>query len=208
MNINFLPLLTSPIQGRNYKALILLAIGYWLLAAPSTFAITMTCPTLPTFDTKTQCGQEGFFEKDGPEHIRAINKKFDSKLDLIFRDNIAHPTAVTKEIIKDLEVYHKCFTQLCQTIITQCSSHSIGGIPQQEYDWCQSKKDQFFSLQKAKLEYYVVQNTSRKSRSLFEEKVARIGYRFNQYIHSSSRDIIRSLKKMKSNISRLIKYPL
>ncbi len=187
---------------------VLLIFSFGILVFPTTFADVMQCPDLPIFDTETQCGKAGFFEKDGPTYIRAINKNFDQKLDLVFRDNIAHPTAVTKEIIQDLEVYHQCFVALCNAIIQQCAQSSLGGIPQQEYDWCQSKQDQFFMLQQAKIEYYVVQNTSRKSRSLFEEKVARIGYRFSQYIHSSSRDIIRSLKKMKSNISILIRYPL
>lgn len=176
-------------------------------------AAPMECPELPNFDQETQCQNAGFFEKDGPALIREINDKFDIQLEEIFRDNIAHPTYSVEMIVEDLRTYNTCFSNLCNQISVSRNKGGCGGgntnriIPTQT-NWCRNKQEQFLELQKAKTEYFLNQNVSRKYRSLYEEKLARVGHRFYEYIHKTSMQrTIESLQFAKIMIQWLIKYP-
>jgi hypothetical protein len=173
------------------------------------FAKPMECPELPENElfTINTCNDNNLFSEQVPKHIREINTKFDKQLEEIFYDNVAHPTYSVKMIIQDLRTYNKCFNQLCNKIETDCSS-AIKGNPSTRNIWCFSKKNNFLKLQKEKTKYFITANVSRKYRSLYEEKLARIGYRFNKYIHSSSmKDLLEELYYTKRMLTTLVKYP-
>ncbi|WP_457559026.1 hypothetical protein [Candidatus Harpocratesius sp.] len=154
------------------------------------------------------CKENIFFEKKGPSFIRKINKKFDNRLEEIFKDNIAHPTYTVKMIIQDLRTYNSKFEQLCNRVETNCSGSSTKTNFLGQYSWCKTKQIEFLNLQKTKLKYFVLANTARKHRSLYEEKLARIGYRFHKYIHiSSMKDLLEAIKFTREMAQYLAKHP-
>ncbi len=153
------------------------------LIPPIILAEPLICPTLPKFEPAT-CENQYFFEKQGVPYIEKLNEVFDEKIDMIYRDNIANPTYAVQEAVQYFRTYNSCFKDICQQVIIDCSAHNQNGIPYQEFKWCTQKQRQFFELQQTKVDYVLTLNTGRKYRSLFEEKVGAIGYRFHTYIHN------------------------
>ena len=180
-----------------------------VLLSSTAFAAPLEYPEYPSelFDEET-CKEDIFFEKEGPKHIHEINAKFDDQLKEIFEDNIAHPTHTIKMITQDIRTYNSRFNELCNIVENNCSGGSKKNNFLSQHLWCQVKQSEFLTLQKTKTKYFITANVSRKYRSLHEEKLARVGYRFHKYIHNSSmRDLLEAIKFTQSMAEYLAKNP-
>ena len=158
------------------------------------------------------CQDKAFFKTIGPDEIKKINTEILAEpFELVYKDNAADPKVAVEEITIHLRNYAACFYKLCDQITTDCANTRSGianpNIPDQTA-WCERRRDKFIDLQMVKAKYFLTSNTARKHRSLYEEKIARIGFRFYKYISSTSlTDTVRLLSKVEGRISELINNP-
>lgn len=189
----------------------------WLLLSAlfslnAVYAAPAECPLEFGPFSEDMCHDKDFFETIGPDEIKKINTEILAEpFEEIFKDNAADPKVAVEEITIELRNYAACFYKLCDQIATDCANVRSGtanpNIPDQTA-WCEHRRDKFIDLQMVKAKYFLTHNTARKHRSLYEEKIARIGYRFYKYLVSTSlSDTIRLIAKVEGRISELINHP-
>ena len=157
------------------------------------------------------CQDKDFFELEGPNEIKKINEEILAiPLQEVYHDNSADPKFAVEKISADLRVYADCFYKLCDQIADDCSKArstvANSNIPDQT-EWCEARRDKFIELQQAKIKYLLSHNTARKHRSLYEEKIARMGFRFEEFLHPSIKNQLRLLQKIGARISELLPLP-
>ncbi len=191
------------------KPILLFIVCCLLFVSHTTFAKALKYQDYPEelFDEES-CKEDIFFKKEGPTLIREMNKKFDDRLEEIFKDNIAHPTHTVKMIVKDIRTYNSQFNQLCSRVETNCSGGFKKNNFLSQHTWCKTKQLEFLTLQKTKAKYFITANTARKQRSLYEEKLSKIGHQFYKYIHiSNMKDLLEAIKLTQKMVEYLAAYP-
>ena len=168
----------------------------------------LACPVeIPEYTEKT-CQDTAYFKNIiGPEFFPALRKEFNTHLQTILLDNQIYPPNIVPYLSTDLRIYNNCLQDICKSVYT-CGEFGISNkIPLKEYNWCTEKSIKLFQLHKTKLEYMAVNNTYRKARSLFEEKINRVGYLFSLYIHQGMKANLILLHKTRNKINKLIPNP-
>ena len=168
----------------------------------------LSCPiAIPEYTTEI-CADSNYFENQiAPIFFPELSAEFEIHLKDILFDNQIHPQNFVPILSTNLKTYNNCLQDICNSI-QNCNGKGISNnVPLNQYKWCKDKTNKLFQLHKTKLEYTALNNSYRKTRSIFEEKVNRVGYLFSLYIHQGMKANLILLHKTKNKINNLIPNP-
>ena len=148
---------------------------------------TLTCPRADKFDEllTEHAGRwcsTGKFAEGANELFKAEATAFQEEaLTPALHDNTHNINWIVNKATQDNREHAHCLELACETIWNTCAGLKNFNTEKKQNNWCRTQAEEFTKLEQLKSKEVTIENSKRKNRSNYREKMRAIEVRATQY---------------------------